>query len=292
MSIFFIAIAVIGATVIWPVNRWVMYNHGRPQVYGFWASLTGAIVSLSIALAKNQSILQPKVWAVGAVIGFAFAIGYCVIILHCMQIGPFGPTVAMNNMGIVWPVVLGALWLKPHPINELFIIALIMVGLSLFFFGLSHSGSSNIRQTRGVSARWIWLAFLGWIFSGISMTGQLVASIYTPDSYFAILFAFEFTATLILATLVLRPGRAWFNRKELMGGIINGTLTVIIGSATLIALKYAAPELVFPLTVAGPMILVLVLGRLLYREHLNIFSWAACLVGVLGLIGLSLGQSL
>ena len=135
MSVLLISIAVISATLIWPVNRWIMHNGGRAEVYGFWFSVTAAFVSGFVAITMGQSLCQPIVWGIGAVIGFAFCTGYCLVIMYCLKIGPFGPTVAINNMGLVWPVVLGALWLKKHPLSGWGIMGVALVILSLVSFG-------------------------------------------------------------------------------------------------------------------------------------------------------------
>ena len=109
MSILLISIAIIGATLIWPLNRSVMRNGGRMEVYGFWVALTSAIVSGCVALTIGQSLFHLTVWRIGAAMGIASGIGYSLIIMYCLRIGPIGPTVVMNNMGMVWPVVRGNL---------------------------------------------------------------------------------------------------------------------------------------------------------------------------------------
>ncbi|MBT9147630.1 MAG: hypothetical protein DDT32_01392 [Syntrophomonadaceae bacterium] len=291
MSVLLISIAVIGATLLWPVNRWIMHNEGRPKVYGFWLSIVAAFVSGCAALIMGQSLCQPIVWAIGGAIGFAFATGYCLVIMHCLRIGPVGPTVAMNNMGMLWPVVLGALWLTPHPLSGLMIIGIILVILSLVSFGLSKRDSTSLIQTAGISTRWILWAFLGWVLAGISMTAQLVGSIYASNSPFAVVFAFTTTSAVILAPSVIRLRNRWFNRKEMLAAIANGVLLPIIGAATLTALNYVGPEVVFPFTAAAPLILMLILGQFLYHEYLDKLGWLACFFGVGGLVFLSLGQA-
>lgn len=292
MSVLLISITVIGATLIWPVNRWIMHNGGRAVAYGFWSSVVAAFVSGYIALMLGQSLRQPLVWAIGAVIGFAFTAGYCLVIMYCLRIGPVGPTVAMNNMGLVWPVVLGAFWLKPHPLGRCVIVGIALVGLSLFSFGLSKQSSTSLFQTSGISTRWVFWALLGWVLAGISMTAQLLGSIYASNSPFAVVFAFTTTSTLILTPLVIRLRNNWFKRKEMLAGMANGIILAVIGATTLSALNYVGPEVVFPFTVAAPVILVLILGQSLYHEHLDRPAWLACFLGVAGLVSLSLGHAL
>ena len=104
MSVVLLTIAVIGATLIWPVNRWVMRSGGRTVTYGFWVSASAAVVSGCLGLALGQLPLQPVVWAIGCMIGFAFATGYCLVAMHCLKIGPVSPTVAMVPMTApAWP---------------------------------------------------------------------------------------------------------------------------------------------------------------------------------------------
>ncbi len=71
-------------------------------------------------------------------------------------------------------------------------------------------------------------------------------------------------------------------------GFLNGVLLTGIVIATLTALHYAGPAIVFPFTVAGPIVLVLLLGKFFYHEHLDRFGWLACLFALFGLLSLSL----
>jgi drug/metabolite transporter (DMT)-like permease len=207
------------------------------------------------------------------------------IIMYCLKIGPVGPTVTINNMGLLWPVILGALWLDPHPLTGLTKIGMLLVILSLSCFGLIKKKSSH--KESNISNKWIFWCFLGWILAGVCMTAQLASSIYSaPPLVFV--FAFSITAVLILSPFVIKSGSKWFNRKEISGGIINGFLGSILVSATLIVLNYTSSEIVFPFTVGGPVILILILGKFLYREHLDRLGWTACFLGVSGLIILSL----
>ena len=107
MSALCIALTVVGATVIWPVSRWVMHRDGRAEAYGFWIALTGSLCTALLALAMAQDLGSPVLWAIASVTGVAYAFGFCLIIPYCLRIGPVGPTCAANNMGLVWPVSFG-----------------------------------------------------------------------------------------------------------------------------------------------------------------------------------------
>jgi drug/metabolite transporter (DMT)-like permease len=292
MGFLLTSIAVIGSTGVWLINRWVIFHGGRGEVYGFWSAGTSAFVSGCVLLALGQPPLQPEVWFIGAMIAVAYAVGYFVVIMHCLRIGPTGPTVAVNNMGMVWPVVLGALWLKPHPVGNWDAAGLVLVSLSLILFGFSNRQSQAGGRAQGMSAAWLSWALLGWLLSGVSLTGQLLASIHASNRPVTIVFALNVLTAILLAPAVLRRGSAWYTEREMIGGVLNGVVVAIGNVALLMALRYIGPEVVFPFTIALPIMLVLVLGQFLYREKLPGIGWAASVLGVLGLTGLSLGQRL
>ena len=288
-SVLLISLACIGATLIWPVNRWVMRNGGRAGAYGFWLALGAALASGCAVLALRQPLARSAVWICGPITGAMFALGFCTIIMYCLKIGPTGPTVAMNNMGLVWPVVLGALWLSPHVFSGKMVAGLILVLLSLIAFAFVRQDARAAGQTPRIAARWAFWAFLGWAAAGAALTAQLAGSIHAPESPCGFTFAMHTTATLLLAPMLLRHGKSWFNRNEMRAGLFNGVVLAGIGVTTLMALRLVPAEVVFPFTVAAPVILVLFLGRLLYHERLDKAAWLASLLGIAGLIFLSLG---
>jgi drug/metabolite transporter (DMT)-like permease len=282
-----IIVSIVGATLLWPINRWVVRNGGRSDVYGFWISLSGAIISGAVCLGLGQSLRPPGLWAAGAGTGLAFAVGYCLIIMYCLRIGPVGPTTAMNNMGLVWPVAIGIFWLKLHSLNIWVYSGLALVVAALICFGLTSGKKGEASRTPPVTFQWVMWALIGWFFSGISMTCQMLGGIYFPKLPFAFVFAFTSSAAIILAPLALRKRS---RIKEIVPGIIYGIISVFLLVATLFSLKYFGPEIIYPFTVAIPIILVLLLERFVYKEHLVRSALVACGLSIGGLILLTLGQ--
>jgi len=286
-----ILIAVVCATLMWPVSRWIVRHGGRTVLYSLWLSVTAAIISGLVSLKTGQSLLQPTVWYIGIIIGFAFATGFCLVIMYCLKIGPGGPTVAMNNMGLVWPVLLDAIWLKPHSLNTFMMTGLTLIIFSLIIFGFGNMEKSNKSCIPKISVRWMYWAFLGWILAGVSMTGQLLGSIYVPDSPFALIFAFTLTAAVILFLIVFKSQDNYFNKREIIAGGVMGFLLAAAGAATLTALRYLNAGTVFSFTVVTPIILMLIIGRFVYHESLAKKDWLACFLSICGLINLVLGQN-
>jgi drug/metabolite transporter (DMT)-like permease len=276
---------VVLATLLWPVNRWVMGRGGRPEAFGLATAVTAALISSPLALASGQSLADPVVWSVGAVIGVAFAVGYFMVIMHCLRIGPTGPTAAVNNMGLVWPVVAGLVWPESRSLGWELVsgLALVVVGLALF--GVA---SSRAPAVTGLSRRWVAWVLLGWLLAGVSMTAQYVGTVLVPDGPLALTAAFYLVAVLVLTAILGRRGRLSLSRLELAGGAVNGLISAAAMVTTLLSLRHFRAEIVFPVTVALPILLVLLLSAAVYRERLTVLSWAACATGGAGLVVLTL----
>jgi drug/metabolite transporter (DMT)-like permease len=269
------------------VNRWVVNRGGRPEAFGLATALTAAAISIPLAISLGQSLADPTVWAVGATIGAAFAVGYFMVVMHCLRIGPTGPTAAVNNMGLVWPVVVGLLWPESRALGLGALGGLILVVLGLGLFGI---GSSRSPGGAELSRRWVGWVLLGWLLAGVSMTAQYVGTVLVPDRPVALAAAFYTVAVLVLAGIAIRGRRFPLSRVEIRAGAVNGLISAAAIITTLLALRYARAEIVFPVTVAMPILLVLILSAVVYRERLSRLAWAACLAGGTGLVLLTLGQ--
>jgi len=291
MDALLVALGVICGTLIWLGNRRILDGGGRAVAFGFWVALSGAVISGILALALGQPLDDPVVWGLGALVALGYGVGYCLIAMHCLRIGPAGPTVAMNNMGLVWPVALGALWLQPRPFTNELGAGLVLVLGSLIAFAFNRPTDGNPANTRSVSLRWLIWAVLCWVLSGLCMTGQLVASIHDPAKPLALICAFNCISAAILAAAILRLGQTQLRGNELIFGSVNGALQVAIAFAVLTVLPRLGPELVLPFVIAGPAVIMLLLARVLYRERLSRTACLACTLGVAGLVALSLAMT-
>ncbi|MFH1006636.1 MAG: hypothetical protein V1800_03925 [Candidatus Latescibacterota bacterium] len=283
-------IAVTGATLLWPINRWVIQHGGKTTLYGFWACAVSALASGGIAWYLGQALLQPRLWIIGIIVGIASVTGFWRVGMHCLRIGPIGPTVAMNNMGMLWPVILGSFWLQPRALGGRLTLGLGLVSLAIIVMGLSSSrkSSPDAPAASAMSLRWFLWALLAWILSGISMSGQYAAALYVPDSPAAAVFAFSAVSAVLLAFPAYRCA-PWGKWRELGAGVTCGFLVSAVGMATLTMLRFFGPEIVFPVTTATPAVSVLLLGYVLYREHLGIKGVLACSLGIAGIVLLSMG---
>ena len=290
MNVLLIALIIVGATAIWPVNRWVMDRRGHPALYGFWMSLTCSVCSGLLALATGQSLRNPSLWAVASATGVCHGLGFCLIIPYCLRIGPVGPTCAANNMGLLWPVLFGFFWPRRMPFHLAAVVGLLMVLAS--FISFAFSKTTDEKEKKKISRRWLLLALAAWVLAGISMTFQYIGARLpsTRHSPVAFVFCFSTTAAVVLLPAAVRCGKAWFRGAERIAGPVNGILLVLIGTLTLIVLKHARPEIVFSFTIAGPVLLVVLLGQFIYQERLDRAAWIGCALSLFGLLALTLGK--
>lgn len=288
MNIILLAVPVILSTLIWPINRWVMRKGSRTDAYGFWISISGSLTAGILGLSLGQSYQGVALFWIGLMIAFAFAVGFCLIINYCLKIGPTGPTVAANNMGLVGPVIVGLLWPVAKTFSLLIICGLILVALALVGFGIASILSGAGQQS--ITSRWAVLVFFGWVLAALSMTGQYVGSVLTPRQPLTLVSVFFAFSTLILLPFVLRYRRAWFNKNEFVGGILQGPCQAISIFVSLLALQHMGAQIVFPVTVLGPVMGVLALSAFVYKERLHPITWACCLSGVVGLALLAIAK--
>ena len=287
MPFVFLGLSILGSTLMWPLNRWLTRSGGVARIYGFWIGVSGTVVSGLLCLVTGQGLSDPLIWLLGGIVGVAFAFGYCVALMRCVQIGPLGPSAAVNNMGLLWPVLLGAVWLDPHVLHLLPLAGFALIVVAIVLFGMSPSQASAGGTAR-VSLRWGMWALLTWISAGVSMTAQLAASLWAPGEQFPLLFAFMSVTVAIFFPVVLRKGKRMFGRTEVLAGLGNGSLQVLSISTMFLALRTFKSEVVFPYTIGTPVILAIVLGALVYRDKIGKVSAVATALGVAGLLALSL----
>jgi len=287
MQLLFLAVSILASTVMWPLNRWLTHREGNAEIYGFWIGCFGALLAGGFSLALGENLGDPETWLIGAVIGAAFSFGYCFALMRCVRTGPIGPSAAVNNMGLLWPVLLSAVWMDPHPLRPLHWVGLAatVAALVLFGTGKSQAAASGGRQ---VSLRWGFWAILTWVSAGTSMSAQLFASLHVPGQQFALLFAFLCVTTLIFFPIVVRRGRRMFARTEVAAGAANGALQVAAIATMFLALRTLKAEVVFPFSIGTPVILALFLGAVVYKDKIDRAGAAATALGIAGLVALSI----
>jgi drug/metabolite transporter (DMT)-like permease len=283
-------IIVLAATAIWPVGRWALKDNGDPGVVGFWVSLTVAVVcALAAALSREWCGAPAGVWLAGGALGVAYAVGFWICTMRALQIGPAGPTVTVNNMAMVAGVLYSLLVLTPGRATAWTVAGLMGVCVALMLLGFGRSAENGVHRTTG--ARWARLIAAGGAFSCLSFVAQTHAgTLYPAHKYLFGAVGFGLSALLLLPQMLRRPARFRLQRERAVGLALGVTNAVIL-PMSLMAIRRLGAEVALPVTVAMPILLVLVIGRVFYREHLSLAAWIACVLGAVSVAALAHGNT-
>jgi drug/metabolite transporter (DMT)-like permease len=281
--------AVIGSTVLWPVGRWGLQGDGRATVMGFWISLTMGLVSLIGWLTRGELRVPGAVWIAATLLGVAYAIGFCMLIMHCLKIGPAGPTVTINNLAMVCGVLYDVMYLRPMGMPDWrVIVGAVGTCLALVLIG---RGSREPSMKKIVPRAWLPMVLIGGAFSGLSFITQTYMGRVQPAHSFAYLAIGSFFSALLLLPTLLREPVLWTRSRERLAGITIGAVSSTGMLVTLAAFKYFSSAVVLPVTVVTPVVLVLLIGQVVYKEKLSRLEAAGSVTAVLSLLLLTLGSS-
>jgi len=278
------------ATVLWPIGRWALAGDGKPAVMGFWVSITTAAITWGWVFAVGAPIRVGPVWAVGALFGIAYSVGFILFIMRALQIGPVGPTVTVNNMAMVCGVVAEIVWLRPHVPSVATIAGVAGVCAALVMIGVGRNKEDA--GPHAASARWLTYVLVGGALSGVSFITQTYVG--TTQATQGRLFAAVgfLVSALILAPAALRTGLRLRGRREPIGGVLIGVCNAVVLPLTIAVIERIGAHVVLPVTVASPMLLVLMIGRVFYGERLRRAAWIACVVGGASIALIAWGQAM
>ncbi|MCE9616030.1 MAG: EamA family transporter [Lentisphaerae bacterium] len=286
MDLVLLALLVLNSTALWPLNRWAMMRDARTECLGMVLTATLAIGAAAVSFAMGKPLLVGPALLWGAVAGIAYAVGFILIIFYCLKIGPVGPTVTINNMGLLGPVVLDlVLYSGGKAIAPLTWVGLLATFLALVLMGWGHQAQAGVAP---VTRRWALWVVVGWGFSALSMGSQFLSSHYAPEAPFAFVVSMSVVAFVILSAVSAAKGHRHLRREEVIAGGVTGLMMVFGIPVTLILLTRLSAAVVFPVTVAGPAVLMLLIGHALLKERLSPMGWTASVLGVAGLVLLSL----
>jgi drug/metabolite transporter (DMT)-like permease len=314
-----LTLAVAASTVLWPVGRWGLHGNGRATVMGFWISVTMGAVSVIGWLSRGSWVIPPQVWVAAALLGIAYAVGFCTLIMHCLKIGPAGPTVTINNLAMACGVLYDVLVLHPQGVPDWRVLAgalgtcfaLVLIGMR----GRDPTGNSSVASSHAHSARedrgntgdpptkkialtpglvpraWYVMVMIGGAFSGLSFITQTHVGRLFPAHSFAYLAIGSCVSALILLPVLLREPKVWRHSRERLAGLTIGAVSSTSMLVTLAAFKYFSSAVVLPVTVVTPVVLVLLIGHFVYREHLGRGQTIGSIIAVISLMLLSIGSA-
>jgi drug/metabolite transporter (DMT)-like permease len=277
-----LAVVVVASTAFWPCSRWALKRKARPEVMGVIASVVTAVCVACICRAAGKPPASPPAVFYGVLTALFSTTGFYLIIFRCLTVGPSGPTVTMNNLGLLWPVALSLACAGGTARPSAFVYAgLVATVASLVCMAFNRADGAEARRA---GRQWFKLVFLGWVLSGLSLTCQFLASARAPGM------GFQFTCIVYTGVAFLLALRLLFMRvaavakEEVLAGLFNGVSFVVAVPLTQVLLARISAAIVFPVAVASPIVIMLLVGHFIYRERLNAAGWVASVLGVVGIV--------
>lgn len=274
------------------------YGRRFPESIAMQSAMT-AVSTLVIALImlpiSGLRLLQAGEWGIAIAFGFWFVVTLASMTL-AMNYGHMGITLLIQNSSLIVPTLYSMLvWRERLTAIKAVGIACVLAMLALSSKGSGESADEAIRR------RWnrrLWILFTLLAFTGDSLLSILQGSMAKSDTspatftlwtslcstaFAAILFAVASRRNRAALPYLRRHARAFWLSCAAIG------LSTAGGNCfSILALARLPGTVLYPLRQGALVLLMWVLGVLLYREKANRSGWLMLVLGLAGLVLLSI----
>jgi uncharacterized membrane protein len=213
-----------------------------------------------------------------AVLGFNFAV----------REGHFGFSNAIYRSSFLIPVVYSVLFLNA----SLKWTTVLGIGLILSAIFLMSWSANSFKKGSRVEFRWFVLIILSFALSGAPRVGQTLTSVYGVNLYLYLFLSYAFGAAVFIFELLRKTPLLLIGKAVGTAALAWGTgaaLASYLGVfCTLKALETLKPQIVFPISLSGPIILGIILSIVLFREQVRFSGWTGVMLGIGGITVLSI----
>jgi drug/metabolite transporter (DMT)-like permease len=261
-----------------------MNGYSSPALTGslFAAAAIFCMVALIIS-GKPLFISIPVVLlAFGGGVGGAVAYFF---FLSALKIGPYALTISIYTMSFLIPVGFSiVVWFRPLGASTAAGIVLIVAGITL----ITAAAAAGKGREKGAWVKWmVWLG-TAFVLTGIPQIAQAAAARLGAINLWLFLFLTFFSGAVALWLFLLikgtKPGRS-----VLLYGTLAAVGSVAGNLFTLKALVRLPETVVFPVSLAGPVIGAVLLSLLYFKEKIKPLGYFGILVGLAGIVFLALG---
>jgi len=228
-------------------------------------------------------------WIFSAVagVGGAFAV---LAFNMAVRTGHFGFSNAIYRSSILIPVVYAVLFMDTTlRLTTILGIAFILSAIFLMSWSAESFSKENPK-----SLRWFVLILTAFLMSGAPRVGQNLTSAHGEDFFLYLFLSYAVGAGIFLFEMLRRKmvGAATPTPPAKGTAMVWGATAAIasyIGVfCTLQSLKTLEPQIVFPISLSGPIILGMFLSLFLFREKIRPSGWLGVIFGICGIIILSI----
>jgi len=283
----YLVLGVIGQISIWPISKWGLKQNGVESVLGFWNTLGMSIIACIILYVSDIDFLVPDLIVAGCIMSIVYSIGFLIIIMHCLKIGPSGLTITINNSAMVFGIIYSYVYLRPEVPGILVFIGIAGVLFAIALIGISKETDINKQFNY---PRWYKLVIIGGLFSAVSFMTQAHVAYTYPGVLNTIIYNFwaQSLSSMILLTISLVRKNSIFRKREMMAGCSNAFLNLGSGVVGFLAIGIYGSAIVFPVTVCVPIIVMIFIGRFVYGEKLQKTSYVGAIVAIVSIFLLAI----
>lgn len=205
--------------------------------------------------------------------------------LSALKIGPYALTISIYTMSFLIPVGFSiVVWFRPLGASTTAGIVLIVAGIAL----ITAAAAAGKGREKGAWVKWmVWLG-TAFVLTGIPQIAQAAAARLGAINLWLFLFLTFFSGAVALWLFLLvkgtKPGRS-----VLLYGTLAAVGSVAGNLFTLKALVRLPETVVFPVSLAGPVIGAVLLSLLYFKEKIKPLGYFGILVGLAGIVFLALG---
>jgi len=284
MGWIYLGLVVVGFTAMnFVMKLGSLKGHSSPALTAslFSAASLFCLAVLLISGQPLQSSSPVVLLAVGGGVGGAVAYFF---FLSALKIGPYALTISIYTMAFLIPVVFSmAVWDRPLNAAAGAGLALIVAGVAL----ISSSAAAGKNEARAVWTKWLVLLGIAFVLTGIPQIAQAAAARLGAINLWYFLFLTFLSGSVALWTF-LYIKRMAPRRGVLVYGGLAGLASVAGNMFTLQALGKLPEPVVFPVSLAGPVIGAVLLSVLFFREKTKPLGYLGILLGLGGIILLAL----
>ena len=284
MGWIYLGLVVVGFTAMnFVMKLGSLKGHSSPALTAslFSAAALFCLAALLISGQPLQSSSPVILLAVGGGVGGAVAYFF---FLSALKIGPYALTISIYTMAFLIPVVFSmAVWDRPLNAAAGAGIALIVAGVAM----ISSSAAAGKKEAKAVWTKWLVLLGIAFVLTGIPQIAQAAAARLGEINLWYFLFLTFLSGSIALWSFLYIRRIAPRGVVFVYGGLA-GLASVAGNMFTLQALGRLPEPVVFPVSLAGPVIGAVLLSVLFFREKTKPLGYLGILLGLGGIILLAL----
>ncbi len=284
MGWIFLALVIVGYVAMnFIMKLGSLKGHAAPALTGALFAVAAFFCLLFLIFSGQPLQASTPVVLLAIAGGVGGALAYF-FFLSALKIGNYALSISIYTMTFLIPVVFSILFWK-RPVNAVLVIGVagIVAGITM----ITTSGSGQEEKKTGLWLKWILYLGAAFLLTGIPQLSQAAAARLQAINLWFYLFVCFLSGAMAFGLYFffkkIRPGRSVYTFGALAAlGSVAGNYFTLRSLAKL-------PEtIVFPVSLAAPVIAAVLLSLLVFKEKTKPLGYLGIVVGLVGIVLLTL----